>query len=115
MKVTRVIFKQHTDRDKSLAECSIILDDCLKLSNIKLFKNENGFYLVLPSKQDVYQSIDELNPSKVIVYPEKSEGSKKFYEEFYNPVDSNFYKLLLSAVSAGYRLYKTNGVRSYRP
>lgn len=106
MEITRITFEKQDITDKSLAVCSIVLDDCLKLSNIKLFKNSTGFYLCLPSKQDVYQEVEEVNPCVVIKRPERNNRNGKNYEEFYNPVVSSFYKMLLDSITREYTALK---------
>ena len=118
MKVTRVSFESPAS-DKALAICSVIMDDCLKLCGIKLYKNSEGYYWVLPSKQDVYQEIEGLNPSANIKYPspisEKAGGKNFKYEEFFYPVKSDFYQNVLAVIIDGYKVFKKKGVRSYRP
>ena len=102
MEITRITFEKQDITDKSLAVCSVVLDDCLKLSDIKLFKNSNGFYLCLPSKQDIYQEVEEANPCMVIKRPERKIAKGKNYEEFYNPVVASFYKMLLDSITKEY-------------
>jgi len=108
MKITRVVIEKHKDTDKSLAICSVVLDDCLKLSEIKLFRNSDGFYLCLPSKQDIYRELEEINSNVVIKRPERAEIKGKMYEEFYNPVVSSFYKMLLDSITREYVRVKSN-------
>lgn len=117
MIITRVLFKKPVGSTiKSLAICDIVLGDCLRVADIRLFKNEDGYYLVFPSKQDVYQNISMLNPDLEIQYPTAVSGcSKGKYEEFYHPVSTEFYEKLLSVVVDGYKLYKKNGSWNYVP
>lgn len=104
MEITRVVFEKHGSC-KSLATCSVVLDDCLQLNNIRLYKNNKNkeYYLVLPSKQDVYQEVK--NKNKGINLEVKKETG---YEEFYHPVNPSFYKKLLVTVSECYSEFKTN-------
>lgn len=118
MKITRVNFKEKNNNG-SLATCSVVLDDCLMLSEISLYKGDKGYYLILPSKQDVYKSIKDLNKGISIEYPVNSkncEGGKKVYEEFFHPVTNSFYNELLSEILVGYNICIVNkkGL-SYRP
>ena len=114
MRVTRVVFNKESD-SKALAVCCVIIDDCLKLTNIKLFHNrESGFYLVLPSKQDVYQDIDTLNPTLSVQYPQFRGIEGKPYEEYFYPLSAKFYKDMLNSVVAGYKVYKAKGKLSFR-
>ena len=119
MKVTKVTFEESDSIAKSLAVCSIVLDDCLKISEINLYRNEKGYYLVLPSRKTVYEEIEKTNPEVEFKYPKKQEESnsskKKMYEEFFYPVESFLYKELLKAVVEGYSQYKHKGKWSYRP
>lgn len=105
MDVTRVVFYSRDHKSKSLAVCSVILDDELRLNDISLFKNERGYFLVLPSKQDIYSGILKLNEDKTVSLPrnplEESDGKKK-YQEFYHPVRCSVYKKILDAVVKEY-------------
>lgn len=111
MKVSKVVFRD-SSHSKALAVCDIVLDDCLRLKDISLYCNEKGYYLVMPSKQDVYQDIKKINKDKDVKCP-KTENKK--YEEFFHPLSSDFYKELLSVVETGYERYKTTGKSYYKP
>ena len=112
MKITKILYKASVT-SKALVLCSVVLDDCLKLENISLYhNNEKGYYLVMPSKQDVYQSVEKCNKGKDLVFPKK-EGKK--YEEFFFPLSANFYKDLLLSVEKGYERYKKDGKKCYIP
>lgn len=127
MKVTRVIFNNDISVNSgSLTLCDVVLDDCLKLSEIGLRRGKEGYYLILPSKQDVYKSISDLNEGVSIKYPpnlkkkgENSDKSKDF-EEFFHPVSKDFYLVLLENIRRGYEMFEEQincGVSnlSYRP
>lgn len=111
MKVTKVVFKDSSN-SKALAVCDVILDDCLRLKDISLYHNKDGYYLVMPSRQDVYQSVTKLNKDIEIKYP-KSEN--KEYEEFFHPLSSDLYRELLSNVKMGYKFRKKSGKNYYKP
>lgn len=119
MKVSRVIFHpEGCCRGSLLATCSVILDECLRLNNIRLYSNKSSGekYLVLPSKQDVYRNIKELNPNKNITFPENSVSCKnKKYEEYFNPVEISMYRELLNTIVEGYKNFTDTGKTSYRP
>lgn len=104
MKVTRIIFNVGK-LGKSLANCGVVLDDSIMLSDISLHKGKDCYYLIFPSKQDVYKSVRDLNEGVSIKYPvnsrEGKEDSKKF-EEFFHPVSNEFYKSLLDTILIGY-------------
>ena len=102
VKITRVIYNKGKERlNNSLATCSVVLDDCLMLSDLCLYKGNEGYYLVMPSKQDVYKLIGSVNKGVNISYPENIKENKH-YEEFYHPVASDFYHILLDTISKGY-------------
>lgn len=118
MKVTRVIVHENkARRGKPLLLCSVVLDDCLMISDIRLFSGEKGYYLCLPSKQDVFREVQDLNGAVELELPSsrcEEDGNKK-YEEFYHPVDSEFYRELLGVVVGAYDLWKDTGRVSLRP
>lgn len=125
MKVTRVVYNKSIG-SKSLAICDVILDNSLKLSGIGLRKGEKGYFLIFPSKQDIYNNIKLLNEGVFIQYPKNtkgcvsSENKSNSYEEFYNPVTNAFYNSLLKEIVQGYESNESklqNGVSnlSYRP
>lgn len=117
MKVTKIVFNDYKkDFTKPKAVCSIILDDCLKLNGVRLYSNEEGYYLVLPSCEDIYQKVEKLNPDLEITFPEcvyVEKSRKKDYEEFYHPVSSSFYKVLLNSVVTAYEAMKKSGNHAY--
>lgn len=119
MRISRVIFyEEKCNRGSLLATCSIVLDECIKLNNIRLYKNwkKDQEYLVLPSKQDIYRRIEESNPGKDIVFPEESpKSSKKKYDEFFHPVECSMYVEMLECVKKGYEYFMETGKVSYRP
>lgn len=119
MKVTRVVF-QHLvkEGDKQfLGLVSVVLDDCLRLNRIRLFKRGEKCYLILPSDKDIFDSIVEANEGVELVMPEEpsSSKSKKVYNEFYNPVESSFYSYLLNTILDGYDYCVENGKNCYIP
>ena len=106
MKVTKVMFSDEKRKGRFLASCSVILDDCLRLNNIRLINGDGGRYLILPSKQDVYKSILEENKGCEIKLPtipiNNGLNEKGMYEEFFHPVKSDFYSSLLYAIEEAY-------------
>lgn len=108
MDVTRVVFYSKDRNKKALAACSVILDDELRINDILLFRQDTGdknYFLVLPSRQDVYQEVQGLNGELNIKFPPNSlEGTtvKKKYEEFYHPVKGSLYRTILKAIVEAY-------------
>jgi DNA-binding cell septation regulator SpoVG len=113
MKVTKVVVHKMFDNCAFQALCSVVVDDCLKLSDILLCKNEKGYFLIFPSKQDVYKEINSLNEGVSIKYPvnrrdKYNEGSKK-YEEFFYPVSHSFYTFIRDCIIDAYNRCKETG------
>lgn len=105
MDVTRVVFYGKDRNKKALAACSVVLDDELRLNDILLFKGEKGYFLILPSRQDVYQEVQKLNGDIEVVFPKNTldgTNSKKKYEEFFHPLKGGLYKNILNAVVTEY-------------
>lgn len=137
MKITKVIFINVNDEivlnsdlicqgDNYLATCDVVLDDCLVLSGISLYakRNEIGYYLIFPSKQDIYRGISNLNGGVDIKYPpnlkrkNNYENNSKRFEEFYHPVEKSFYDTLLNTIIVGYNSCIVKGKKrslSYKP
>ena len=110
MNITRV--KGEKGKKGALLTCTVVLDDCLMLTGLNLFKGEKGYFLVFPSRQDVYKSISELNEGVSINYPTKVNGFNehgKCYDEFFHPVKSEFYFDLLHKVVDMYENKKWQG------
>lgn len=107
MKVSRVIF--HTDKEYkgALAVCSIVLDDCLLLSDICLYKQKD-YFITYPSKQDVYNAVEDLNEGLNILYPTNTKYGKgnKSFEEYFHPLTKEFYVYVLDCIVEGYNEYK---------
>lgn len=112
MKVTKVVIHKILEGSSSQAICSAVLDDCLKLSDILLCKNDEGYFLILPSKQDVYKEVNALNDGVSIKYPvnrrEKYNSDIKRFEEFYHPVSRDFYISLRDSIIDAYLKCKKN-------
>lgn len=111
MKITRVKIEKDCHEDKSLAVFSIVFDDELRVNSVKLYKTTD-YYLVMPSKQDIYQRVKELNSEEVRV-PDKTEKNKSF-EEFFFPLDSTLYKKMLNILVSCYEKHKKLGTISFR-
>ena len=110
MNVTKVVFRSDEESSrkfKSIVLCDIVLDDKLKLYGARLYKKKRGdYFLVFPSKQDTYQELRELNKGIDLEIPEvDSSNMRNGYEEFFFPMDSEFYRNLLGIVLDGYRVY----------
>lgn len=122
MKVTRIKYSKQIPDNKALTTCSVVLDDCLMLDGIRLFHSKSkGYYLVLPSKQDVYQEVVALNKDVELSIPkgktqqEEKKQNGKSYEEYFYPLKSELYKEMLECIIDGYEWCKENRVWSYRP
>ena len=117
MEITKILYRKSTDSDKAITECDIVLDDSLKLCGVRLYKKEAGdYYLVFPSKQDVYNSVRQSNPDVNLAIPEcTSSERKKKWEEFFFPMNSGLYARILQQVVIGYDLTKSRDNKTYIP
>jgi len=114
MVVTKIIYTNKAtidNKDGFMATCDIVLDDSIKLSYIKLFKkmscDDDSYYLVFPSRQDIYKDIKLMNKEIGIVLPKNKreyfvKDISRQYEEFYHPVKKSFYDMLLKVILKGY-------------
>lgn len=122
MNITRIVFIDiNTDSSRQyLATCSIVLEDCLKLTGIRLFRktgSESEYYLVFPSKQDVYREVSKVNKDIEVKFPENTykngKGEKKMYEEFFFPLNKKFYSYILEVILEGYNECKDGEAGQY--
>lgn len=122
MNITRIVFIDvNSDSTRQyLATCSIVVEDCLKLTGIRLFRkteSESDYYLVFPSKQDVYKEVFKVNKDIEVNFPENTckngKGEKKAYEEFFFPLNKGFYSYILEAIVEGYKACKDGGDGQY--
>lgn len=113
MNITKIVFIDVNSDCKRqyLATCSIVVEDCLKLTGIRLFRkadSDDEYYLVFPSKQDIYKEVSKLNEDKDVVFPENTckngKGEKKAYEEFFFPLNKKFYSYILKSIVDGYNM-----------
>lgn len=112
MRVTKVMLYTRRKAPHILTFCSVIMDDSLKLNDIQLCEKGTGErFLILPSRQDIYDYIGKLNKESVadIVLPEvnsatvsTNDKNNKKYEEFFHPVSADLYREILHACSTAY-------------
>lgn len=105
--VTKVVYKwdeAELREKKAVAICDIVLDSKLKLRDVRLYRKEGKYFLVFPSKQDLYKKIQQMNPGLKLnlPLPRNSGVENGKFEEFFFPVDSAFYAQLLEIVVDGY-------------
>lgn len=122
MDITRIDFINVDDCHGKvpLVMCNILMDDVLLLKEVKLFcSRTKGYYLVFPSKQDLYGSIKAANRGIDIALPGVNciEKENVKYDEFFHPVNKNFYESILDSVLGGYHMYLRHGIPRfvYRP
>ena len=101
MKVTRVhyfVFERETNK-VPLANCFVVLDDCLKLDGIKLYDGSKGKYIVYPEKER-----------------DKLKGENRVRKnEYFHPVEKDFAMYLESVIIEGYKKLIETGNLSYVP
>lgn len=116
MKITKIVYRNSNDKDKALAECDIVFDDVLKVTNIRLYHKRSGFYLIFPSKQDMANELLDENKGKDIVTPScLSPSRSKNWEEFYYPIDASFYAVIRDTVVEGFEVTKNQSSKTYIP
>lgn len=116
MKITKIVYKESNNKDKALAECDIVLDDVLKVTNVRLYHKKGGFYLVFPSKQDMAKEVLDENKGKDLVIPAcLSPDRRKDWEEFYYPIDARFYESVRDTIVEGYEVVKSQPSKTYIP
>lgn len=118
MNVTRVEYKLKQKNVKEyglVALCTVVLDESLMLSDIKLCKAESGsFYLLMPSKQDTFEDLKAFNAEKGIEVevPErrlKANSKRLKWDEYFHPVTREFYLNLLDTIVEGYNFKVETG------
>lgn len=116
MKITKIVYRSSNDNDKAIAECDVVFDDALKVTNIRLYHRKDGFYLIFPSKQDMANEMLNENKGKDIVTPScLSPDRKKNWEEFYYPIDASFYAVIRDTVVEGFNIVKNRQSKTYIP
>ena len=108
MQVTKIHYQLLERKNNSypLAKCSVILDDCLKLDEIRIYDGAKGKYVTFPGKFR-FQKDDDGNRRLVV-----DKGRKN---EYYHPVDKGFAKYLKDIITEGYTQLFENGVFVYEP
>lgn len=123
LEVTKVMLYSRRKAPHILTFCSVVLNDSLKLNDIQLCANDEGRFLILPSRQDMYKTVEVLNKDKKLVLPEvhrsaeNSSGKKndKKFEEFFHPLDKKLYVELLTACSNAYDALNGTEETVWRP
>lgn len=122
MSVSRIVFNSIHDGDCGclLGSVDVFIEDCLRVRNVRLFASAiKGYYLVFPSKQDLYSSIEKLNPDIQIKFSEVQGGTdadgKRLYDEYFFPVNSEYYKYLLEVITDAYNYCLPREKTSYHP
>jgi DNA-binding cell septation regulator SpoVG len=107
LEVTRVILYKSVHNKKAVTMCAVVLADALRINDIALYKKkESGeYYLVMPSRQDVYKEVQTMNKGTQLRLPknvmEEQEG-RKSYEEYFFPLSKELYYAVLDAVKSEY-------------
>lgn len=122
MSISRILFDSIYDGDCGclLGTVDVFVEDCLRIKGIRLFVSAiKGYYLIFPSKQDLCSSIETLNPNVDIKFPDEvsmvGENNKRSYDEYFFPVNSEYYKYLLEVITDAYNYCLSKGKLSYHP
>ena len=103
MKITKVRFYDICEVKNSsfLFRCSVVLDDCLALNDIKVLSGRKGLYVVMPES-----SIDK----------RKSGVSMNFKsDDVFHPVNKRFFLYMSDIILDGYQKLREEGDSVYYP
>lgn len=108
MKITKVHYYLIERKNKSypLAKCSVVIDGCLKLDEIRIYEGVSGKYITFPGKYKFER--DENGNRRLVV-----DKSRK--NEYYHPVDKDFAKYMKDIITEGYTQLFENGVFVFEP
>ena len=102
MKITKVKFYDvcNVEDSKFLAKCTVLLDNCLALNDIKVLNGNKGNYIIMPSK-------GVCGESSVL---ENFRG-----EDLFHPVSRHFFSYMSDTILSGYHNLKCTGDKVYYP
>lgn len=102
MLITKVKFYDVCDVEgsKFLAKCTVILDDCMALNDIKVLNGNKGVYVAMPNKG-------------VCVENSVLENFKR--EDLFHPVSRGFFFYMSDTILKGYDILVKDGEKTYYP
>lgn len=101
MKITKIRFYDIGELDsRFLAKCSIVLDDCIMVHDIKLLNGKGGKYIVMPERSQ--------NNTKSIIKNNEE-------DDVFHPVRKSFFNYMKKVIFEGYDEYKAKGEKVYIP
>lgn len=103
MKITRVKYYDLKENNcqNYLGKCSIVIEDCLILHDIRILDGKKGRYVIMPEK------------SKAGLVT--SGNINKEGEDVFHPVSHSFFDYMKKVILTGYKEYETKGESSYSP
>lgn len=103
MKITRVKYYDlgNNSCEKFLGKCSIVIEDCLILHDIRILEGKKGRYVIMPEKAKAGLNINT--------------SMNKEGEDVFHPVSQSFFSYMKDVILKGYEEYELNGVDSYSP
>lgn len=117
MVVTKVVYSEVDRRSDKypIARCFVVIDDCLKLNSIAIFEGERGRYLVLPGSDKSGISKSGVLEDTRKEYSNKGSLGKNSWEEYFHPVDRDFFNRFTKIILDGLDIFENSGNCSYRP
>lgn len=103
MKITKVKFYDSGMKENSnyLSKCSVVLDDCFVLNDIKLLNGKKGMYIIMPKKaQFDNKSMRSLN----------NKG-----EDVFHPVEKSYFSYMSEVILMAYNEFIENGCNVFHP
>lgn len=106
MVVTKVNYfvKERKNWSYPLAQCSVVLDDVLKLNGICIYEGANGKYITFPNTYKHEEGTD--GDSKPV---------KRNKNEIYHPVSKDFLEYLRCVIIDGYQKWQEGKSFTYSP
>lgn len=104
MKITKVTYydiNKGENGSSFLSKCSVVLDDCMVLHDLKILNGKKGRYILMPSKKG-----DNLN---------KSPNVNNTRDDMFHPVDKRYFKYMSEIILKGYDYLISSGEHVYIP
>lgn len=91
MKITNVKFYDinKNEDSKFLAKCSVVLDNCIMLHDIKVLNGKKGLYVVMPRKQNIQENIGN--------------SKNNVSEDIFHPVSKVYFLYMSSVILSAYK------------
>lgn len=103
MEITKVKFYDMGTHNnpKFLACCSVVLDNCLMLNDIKVLSGNKGRYIIMPEKSKCNRK-------------DKADSNNSS-EDVFHPVKQSYFAYMTEVILKGYEVCSENGSFVYFP